>query len=257
MDISNRDEVLISLHEVAITSAFRPEEVVVGGVNWEVRRDDFWVIGGLHGSGKTDLLLTAAGLQKPGHGNVTIFGQDQAHVDERKLLEERKRIGVVFENGGRMFRNLTVIENIALPLRYHENLSEKNAFDRILPIVEMTGLAPFAHNTIGALSVPWQQRVGFARALALRPEILLIDKPTLGPRYVGWWLDFLQKLHSGALLNQAITIVLTTEDFRDWSAMGTRFAMIKGKRWQILGGKAELARSQDELWRDAMSEIAI
>jgi len=139
---------------VSIASAFKPEDIVLEEVQWRVSENDFWVIGGLHGSGKSDLLLTAAGLQRPSKGTVLIFGKEQGTLDEETLLEERKRIGVVFENGGRMFRQLTVFDNIALPLRYHENLSASESVDRIASILESTGLEPFAYNTIGTLSPP-------------------------------------------------------------------------------------------------------
>ncbi len=246
------------MNDVSVASAFRTEVVVIADVQWEVAKNEFWVIGGLHSSGKTDLLLTAAGLQRPAKGFVTIFGKQQGNLEESELMEERRRIGVVFENGGRMFRQLTVVENIALPLRYHENLSAAESEERIHSILECTGLTPFAHNTIGALSPPWQQRVGLARALALKPELLLIDKPSIGARYMAWWQDFLQKLAEGSIFEgHPMTLVLTTDDFRDWANLGTHFAMVKKKRWHLLGGKAELARSQDELWRDLTGEISI
>ncbi len=246
------------MNQVSVVSGFQPDNVVVEGVDWAVDQHDFWVIGGLHGSGKTDLLLTAAGLQRPSQGTVVIFGNEQGTLDEKGLLEERRRIGVVFENGGRMFRQLTVRENVALPLRYHENLTEKASIERISAIIDATGLTPFIHNTIGTLSPPWQQRVGLARALAMDPELLLIDKPSIGARYLPWWQGFLKKLHDGSIFGgRRMTVVLTAEDFRDWSQIGTHFAMVKKKHWRVLGGKAELAESQEELWRDVTSEIAI
>ncbi|MFN7140059.1 MAG: ATP-binding cassette domain-containing protein [Limisphaerales bacterium] len=246
------------MFHVAVGSAFRAEEIVINQVDWQVAQHEFWVIGGLHGSGKTDLLMTAGALQRPIEGKVFIFGKEQGNLHEHELLEERRRIGVVFENGGRMFRQLTVWENVALPLRYHENLSLSDSEERIEWILQNTGLSDYAHNTIATLSPPWQQRVGLARALALKPDLLLIDKPSIGARYLSWWQEFLHRLAAGHLFRgHRVSTVMTTDDFRDWANLGTHFAMVKNKRWHLLGGKADLNRSQEELWRDLTSEISI
>lgn len=239
------------MNDVSVMSAFRPDEIVVESVQWKVHRDEFWVVGGLQSSGKTDLLMTAAGLQKPAAGIVHLFGKQHTGLPESELLADRRRIGVVFENGGRMFRQLTVLENVVLPLRYHENLDAAESAERIRPILEATELMPYLHNTIAALTPPWQQRVGLARALALQPELLLLDKPNIGSRYITWWHAFLRDLTQGSIFpGHRVTCILTADDLRDWTDLGTHFAMVKKKRWHPLGGKAELSRSQEELWRE-------
>ena len=82
---------------------------------WTVAAGDYWVVGGLPGTGKSDLLATAAGLQRPLRGTHLLFGEDLARLDEPALIQKRLRVGLVFENGGRLFNRLTVAENLALP----------------------------------------------------------------------------------------------------------------------------------------------
>src|SRR4051812_15592431 len=93
--------------------------IEVEGINWRVMPKDFWIVAGLFGSGKSDFLATAAGLQRPSRGVVKLFGHETFTLKEEILVEHRRRIGLVFSNGGRLFNRLTVAENVALPLRYH------------------------------------------------------------------------------------------------------------------------------------------
>ena len=110
---------VIEMIDAGIPSRFATETLAVTGANWTVREGDYWVIGGLQGSGKSDLLFAAAGLSRPVQGNGRLFGRetDAAYSDE--VLAERLRVGLVFGDGGRLFAELTVRDNVALPLAYH------------------------------------------------------------------------------------------------------------------------------------------
>ncbi|MGI8966560.1 MAG: ATP-binding cassette domain-containing protein [Limisphaerales bacterium] len=244
----NPDAPILEMLEVALASPQNPEEPILENINWRVQRGDYWVVAGLHGSGKSDLIFTAAGLQNPLRGTVNLFGRDISHLKEKDLLRERLRIGVVFENGGRIFDRLTVAENIALPLRYHENGAPAEIEQRVQEILELTDLTSLSENMPSAISPSWQQRVGLARALALQPEILLLDKPFMGLelRHRKWWLDFLADLSHGISFtkNQPLTLVVTTDDLPLWMQQGNQFAVLKKKRWQVLGGRAELKDKQ-------------
>src|SRR5687767_878139 len=104
---------LLEMSEVSVASAARPNVAQLENVNWRLMPGDFWLIAGPHGSGKSDFLATAAALQRPLSGTVRWFGEDAWELKGDELVGERRRVGLVFENGGRMFRNLTVAENVA------------------------------------------------------------------------------------------------------------------------------------------------
>jgi ABC-type transporter Mla maintaining outer membrane lipid asymmetry ATPase subunit MlaF len=224
-------------------SAGRDQRVVLQGVDWKIAPGDFWIVGGPHGSGKTDLLATAAGLQRPAAGSLRIFGKDVTEMSEPGLLKQRARIGFVFKNGGRMFPELSVAENVALPLCYHRNLRPEEARAEVDAMLELTELTGMAREKAQWLGTGWPQRVGLARALILKPEILFLDEPVAGLelRHRQWWRNFLEQLSAGTspAANGKMTVVTTTNDFALFQGGRPSFAVIKDKHWQVLGEQAE------------------
>ena len=245
---------LIELQDVTIGSLYRPEVPEIEHVQWKIARGEYWIIGGLGGTGKSDLLATAAGLQRPLQGAVCWFGDDIWELKESDLIRERQRVGIVFENGGRLFRNQTVAQNVALPLRYHHDATRHDVDDRLHQLLEITELSSRASALAGTIGLAWQQRAALARALALRPEVLFIDKPTIGAGHWGWWYETLRKLSCGDFWKDfgPVTIVLTTDDFPRWTEQGNRFALLKKKNhWQVLGERPEFAgKSVREFWSE-------
>lgn len=239
---------------VAVASARLPESPSVEGIDWCVFAGDYWVVGGLPGSGKSDLLATAAGLQRPLSGTHLLFGNDLTQLPESELLAERLRIGLVFENGGRLFSHLTVAENIALPLRYHRDCSEEEVQQRMKAILELTELTDQAELWPVQTTRAWRQRAGLARALALQPEILLLDNPLgrLDQRHARWWIDFLARLAAGHefMNGKPLTLIVAPEDLRPWINRGRQFALIKNRRWLSFGDRTDLAADSEPLLRE-------
>jgi ABC-type sulfate/molybdate transport systems ATPase subunit len=167
---------------------------VVRDVNWSVAAGDFWVIAGQEQSGKSDLLMLAAGLVSPAGGDCRIFGRDPKDLGEAEPAE-RLRVGFVFQ-GGHLFNQLTIAQNVALPLRYAQNLTDAAAARTVAPLLELLELTPFADVTPANVAANWRQRAALARALVLQPEVLLLDNPLagLGARHRQWWLRFLDQL---------------------------------------------------------------
>jgi phospholipid/cholesterol/gamma-HCH transport system ATP-binding protein len=216
----------------------------VGHVDWKLAAGEYWVVGGPSDSGKTELLQTAAGLQQPGRGSVRLFGQDVAVLPEPELLQLRTRVGFVFKGGGRLFTEMTVAENIALPLRYHRNLGADEALEAVHALLRLTDLSDAGSESPQRLPGGMRQRVGLARALALQPEIVFLDEPLagLGWRHRQWWLDFLQQLSEGKAYNDArkVAVAVTTNDFAPWSGRSASFALVRERRWETLGPQKEL-----------------
>src|SRR5438093_11456193 len=105
---------------IAVSSMRDAETITVEEVDWNVAPGDFWAIGGLHGSGRSDLLMMAGGLMGPAGGSYSFFGNEMP-IFEGELLPQRLRLGFVF-NDGNLLNQLTVAQNVALPLRYHRDL---------------------------------------------------------------------------------------------------------------------------------------
>jgi ABC-type transporter Mla maintaining outer membrane lipid asymmetry ATPase subunit MlaF len=242
----------LEMRGVAVGAMRDLNTTIADEVNWTVAPGDFWVIGGLQGSGKTDFLSLAGGLVGPVSGTYHFFGAGMPIFEEHRL-SERLRLGFVFD-GGQLFNHLTVAENIALPLRYHRNLTKAEAADEVQRLLDLTELAPWADSTPGAIARNWQKRVGLARALMLRPEVLLLDNPLggLDLRHRGWWLNFLEQLSKGHewTNSRPVTLVVTTSDLHLWRGHAKQFAVLKNKHFVVLGNWNEVQAADDELVRE-------
>jgi ABC-type transporter Mla maintaining outer membrane lipid asymmetry ATPase subunit MlaF len=218
--------------------------VVIEDVNWQVGAGEYWVVGGRHGSGKSAFLATMAGLQRPGAGVIRHFGRELAGLSEPESIALRKRVGFVFKGGGRMFPDLTVAENVALPLRYHRDWAGGEAIDAIQGLLEATVLTGLADGTAQSLTTGWQQRVGLARALALEPEVLFLDEPVAGleASHRMWWRDFLEQLSQGAgwARGRKMTLIVATSDYSLWGGARRHFGHLKDGRWDCLGERSEI-----------------
>ncbi|MBW8864481.1 MAG: ATP-binding cassette domain-containing protein [Verrucomicrobia bacterium] len=106
---------VIEMKGANIASLHDTSSVMVAGANWTVHPGEFWVVAGQQHSGKTDLLMHAAGLMTPVQGSCQVFGCETADFGESQIAD-RLRVGFVFA-GGKLFNQLTVAENVALPLR--------------------------------------------------------------------------------------------------------------------------------------------
>ncbi|MCL5099159.1 MAG: ATP-binding cassette domain-containing protein [Candidatus Omnitrophica bacterium] len=233
------------------------ELTVLEGVNWSISEADFWVVGGMPASGKSDLLATAAGLLRPQRGALHLFGRDTASFHGDELARERLRVGLVFGDGGRPFRYLTVAENLAMPMCYHQDCAPAQVESTVNAMLEYTGLDFLAHQPASRLNRSWRQRVGLARALILHPEVLLLDNPLAGmdPRQASWWMGFLGKLSAGHELyhGRPLTLAVATDDFRPWLAQGRQFALLKQNHWLPLGGPADLDRCAEPLVQELLA----
>jgi ABC-type transporter Mla maintaining outer membrane lipid asymmetry ATPase subunit MlaF len=250
---------IIVMKNVTVCSMRDPARVVAERVNWSVSAGDYWAIAGLQGTGKSDFLSTTSGLMGPREGSYSLFGESMPIFDDARL-PTRLRLGLVFESG-QPFTQLTVRENVALPLRYHHNLSVAEADDRVSEALKQLELAPWADTISGKLSRSWQKRVGLARALALRPQLLLIDNPIAGLdlRHKHWWLCFLDELSRGHgwACTEPMTLVVTTSDLRPWKDHARQFALLQEKAFRTLGSWTQLETASGESLRDFLTNETI
>jgi len=251
----NQNETVIEMQEVDIGTMHDPSEIVLEKVNWSVARGEFWVIAGQQHSGKSNLLMTMAGLMPPTDGCYRFFGSESQIFDESRLAD-RLRMGFIFENA-QLFHFLTIAENVALPLRYHRNLSHEAALQAIDGLLEATELKPIAEVTPANLPRSWHKRAGLARALTLQPEILLLDNPLggLDARHSHWWVKFLDQLWRGHKLfgEKPATVIATTDDLRPLRHEARRFGLLKEGRFVPLGSWKDVTSADEPAVKELLS----
>ncbi|HVY68719.1 MAG TPA: ATP-binding cassette domain-containing protein [Verrucomicrobiae bacterium] len=252
----NPQSPVIELEDAVIANERRPEVAALEMPEWRVAAGDFWVIGAPPGSGKTGLLATASGLLQPLRGKLRLFGEEIGPRDGTGQWEVRRRVGLVFEDGARLLSRLTIAENIGLPLLYHGE-DDKDLLARIEDILRRTDLESVAREFPREVLRSSRQRAGLARAIALQPEVLLLDNPLAGldPRQTRWWIDFLAEWRAKTAPSEghAGTLVVTCEDMRPWLDQGTHFALLQNGRWRSLGNRDEVRASREEALADVMS----
>jgi ABC-type transporter Mla maintaining outer membrane lipid asymmetry ATPase subunit MlaF len=240
---------VLEMIDVAVASVKNPDQVALEGIHWRVEAGDYWIIGGLHGSGKKDFIAAAAAILPPVRGAFRLFGREIGDQAGDELLPERLRLGLVFD-GGQLLNHLTIEQNITLPIRYHRDIPAQAVEDRAQALLELTQLAFAAPLLPGELSRNWQQRAGLARALALQPEVLLLDNPLAGldPRDAAWWVNLAAQLAAGHPIanGRPMTVVATGDDFRPWEKTARRFAVLKDRRLVPLEKKAGLTLHKEE-----------
>jgi ABC-type transporter Mla maintaining outer membrane lipid asymmetry ATPase subunit MlaF len=251
----NENIPVIEMRGVNVAAMRDASFIVVEDVNWSVAPGEFWVVAGQEHSGKSDLLMLAAGLMSPSSGSYKLFGNDTKNFGEVELAE-RLRAGFVFQ-GGQLFNQLTIAENIALPLRYQQNFTASDVARKTQSLLELMELAPLADVTPTNVAANWRQRAALARSLILKPEILLLDNPLagLGARHLQWWLHFLDELSHGHELfgGEAMTMVVTADDLRPWKNEQRKFALLRDKKFIPLGGWNEVEISNDAIVKELLA----
>lgn len=245
----------ISMRDVTASSLRDQRSVVAEGIHWQVAKGEFWAIAGLQGAGKSDFLMLAGGVMAPRQGHYEFMGEAMPIFSEERLAH-RLKLGLVFD-GGCLFNHLTIAENIALPLQYHGNLSAAEVEPQLAALLELTGMTQFARKRPSVLGRNWQQRAALARALALKPEVLLLDSPLSGldQRHQNWWVTILSRLAAGHPYydGKPITLVVTTDNLWAWRGRAKRFALLDERRFTVMGEWADVEQSRDPLVRELLA----
>lgn len=200
------------------------------------------LVGG-SGSGKTTLLRQMVGLLQPAAGEVRLFGEPLSGGTRNEQIARRRRFGMLFQQGA-LFSALNVFDNVAFPLREAGVRDEELISELVLLKLAMVELdVDVAARMPAELSGGMVKRVALARALALEPELLLLDEPTAGldPDRSAGFVRLIRALHRAL----GLTVVLVTHDLDTLAALATRVAVLADGRILACGPLDEILTVQD------------
>jgi phospholipid/cholesterol/gamma-HCH transport system ATP-binding protein len=218
------------------------QQTVLNRIDLTVAEGETVAVLGRSGTGKSVLLKLLVGLQEPDGGSIKIIGRHIQGLKPPELNEVRKKIGFLFQQAA-LYDSLTVGENVGFPLMRHTRLSEPERQEKVRQLLSDVGLESDLDKLPSQISGGMQKRVGLARALALGPEILLLDEPTAG-------LDPITAAEIGKLISdlqgkRRITSVVVTHDIRGARGFADRMVLLHEGNVVIEGAYKDLQESDD------------
>jgi phospholipid/cholesterol/gamma-HCH transport system ATP-binding protein len=225
---------------------------ILDGLNLDIESGETMVLLGGSGSGKSTLLRQIIGLERPKSGSVIVKGVNITRCSPAELKKVRLSIGVAFQSAA-LFNSLSVADNVALPLREHTRLAPSIIDLMVWMKLAVVGLADFAKLLPQELSGGMKKRGAVARALALDPEILVLDEPSAGlDPIVAAELDELI-----LLLNHAfgMTVIVVTHEMPSAFRIADRIAMLHKGSFSSIGTKDEIRTSQDPRVRHFLDRV--
>lgn len=228
-----------------------PGNSVLRDVDLSIRRGEVLIVGGPSGQGKSTLLRLLIGLERPDAGQIFLLGDNIWNVSRPRLRDLRRRTGYVFQNGA-LVSNMTVRDNIALPLRYHTKLPESRIRDIVGRWISNLLLTGHEDKLPAMLSLGMRKRAAVARAMVLQPEILFLDEPTAGLDSMnrGVMLALIDNLRA----SHEVSIVMVTHDLQAGRQLGGRIALLLNQSLTPPRPLEELLHSRDPAIRTLVSD---
>ena len=223
---------------------------VLDDISLKVERGDVFGIVGHSGAGKSTLLRCLNGLEGYNEGSVKVMGQEVCELDDHKLKELRREMGMIFQNFSLMNRK-NVYENIMFPLEVW-GIPKKKAEERVLDLLDLVGLTEKKNEKIRNLSGGQKQRIGIARALALEPKILLCDEATsaLDPKTTISILELLMDINK----KLGVTIIVVTHQMEVVKMVCNKVVILDGGRIVALGDTDSLFLAPGEELRKLITD---
>lgn len=232
---------MIELHNVDYSIGAHE---ILKGVSLAVGEKETLAILGASGSGKSTILRLMLGLIQPVKGEVWLFGRELASLPYPELVEIRKRMGIVFQEGA-LFDSLTVGENVGYYYLEHTRQTHAEVAPRVQAMLDTVGLGHTIDLMPEQLSGGMRRRVAIARALIYQPQLILYDEPTTG-------LDPVASKSITDLINllkteHKVASVIVTHDLEDALAVADRFIVIQEGRVAWTGTRRQFASQQNRL----------
>ena len=226
---------------------------VLDGVSFSIEKGESVVIIGASGGGKSILLKQLIGLLTPDEGEVLVDGESLTDKDERELLKVRRRFGMLFQ-GAALFDSMTVEENVGFLLRREGKLNESELRARVAEVLEMVELKGTQEKKPAELSGGMRKRVGLARAIVYRPEIVLYDEPTTGLDPIV--SDSIDQLMLRVVERLKVTSIVVTHDMRSARRVGNHVMLLHEEKMYAHGTPEEIFASQDPIVRQFIDGVA-
>jgi phospholipid/cholesterol/gamma-HCH transport system ATP-binding protein len=216
---------------------------VLDGVTCRIPKGGVTVLMGPSGTGKSVALRHVVGLLTPDAGDVVVDGRSVPHLREREMLELRRSIGMLFQDGA-LFSSMNLYDNVAFPLRQHTRMSEAQVRDVVVARLSEVGLAGAEKRMPNELSGGMRKRAGFARALVMEPKILLFDEPDSGldPVRTTLLCDLIREITE----KYRATSIVISHDVTGVRRMADYIGILYKGKMRHFGTKAEIESSQDE-----------
>lgn len=227
-------------------------QVLHRDLSLRVRRDEVMALVGGSGSGKTQLLRVILGLKRPAAGKMRVFGVSWDDPGFKKVRDARRRMGVLFQNGA-LYSALTVFENVAFPLRERGGMAEEEIRAVVNAKLAQVELEP-RHGSLlpASLSGGMVKRVALARALALSPDLLVLDEPTAGldPDRAERFVRLIRRLRE----EQRFAVLMVTHDLETLGALSERVAVLAEQHIIACGTLEEVSGREHPFIRNFFGE---
>jgi phospholipid/cholesterol/gamma-HCH transport system ATP-binding protein len=226
---------------------------VLNGLNVAFPDDTITVVLGPSGTGKSVLIKHIIGLMFPDSGDIVVHGQSVPNLTMSKLLELRKRIGVLFQDGA-LFGSMNIFDNVAFPLRQHTDMAESEIRERVSQGLLDVGLGHAMEVAPSQLSGGMRKRAGFARALVMNPDIVIFDEPDSGldPVRTALLCELIQEMHS----IHGGTYIVVTHDIASARRIGEYIALLWRGRIVEAGDAERMFSSENEFVRQFLAGAA-